>query len=515
MIVSTLTSLALHIPIEDLLIPPSAYYTDRRKSPDIFAPYASGKRAFGVKSPLPLAADGSARLPRVLRETTSFLLTDSLLNTDGIFRVGARAQTVEVLKEAYDRGQKFLIFKDRNSILTFPQYKEGAGMVTVDELDLREGYDVHSAAAIIKLWYHELRKPIFPPSSYQALEKFYSNSAVPSTEHLQSILSPGVEFSPLPEISAKILKGHLLPLLSMVAERSEFNRMTPQNLAVVFAPNLVCGPDPMEDVKILAIVQPLLRAMITSWKSHLAPALEHTDQMFEESISLPPTIFDREDPLEEMRTEDKADPSSSHANDGSDQINGIALLDNDRNMNESLSDEDTIEDEGVRPPLPPRPVRMQTSGSLDQGLGPPSPIRRKPTPSDAEIPRQYHSPTSTAAASTEQLPMEGALRRKPAPPTASLPRYSLLYGPAVQAALEQYDRNSGLGSTPENDVADVPESHRSEDLPTYEQSTPLYEGPQPPMTESDNLRADQTRPPTGSEKIPRKPVGEGEGKGGG
>lgn len=39
-LVSTLSGLALHIPIEDLLIPPSAYLIDRRKAREIYAPYA-------------------------------------------------------------------------------------------------------------------------------------------------------------------------------------------------------------------------------------------------------------------------------------------------------------------------------------------------------------------------------------------------------------------------------------------------------------------------------------------
>ena len=530
MLASTLSGLALYIPIEDLLIPPTAYYTDRRRSPDISAPYASGKRAFGVVNALPIAVDGSARLPRVLRETTSFLLTDSLLDTDGLFRVSARAQTVEVLKEAYDRGQKFLIYKERNAMITFPQHREGAGMVAVDELDLREGYDVHSAAALIKLWYHELHKPIFPPSSYQEIEKSHSDPASLSVDQLQKILSPGIELSLLPETSAKILTLHLLPLLSMVAERSEVNRMTPQNLAVVFAPNLVCGSDPKEDMKILPIVQKLLVALINNWTTHLAPALEQSDQTFEASISLPSALGDQEDPLEEMHTNPGADPASSSAKDGVEQLNGITLLDNDPDMDESSSDEDMLEEEGARPPLPPRPGRTQTSGSLGQGLGPPSPLRRKPAPGDSGSPQRQHDALNSRASSSEHLPIESApLRRKPAPPTPSLPRYSILYGPAVQAALEPYDYNTGLDTSasavaPEINIEDVPETqnhhHSDENPPTYEQSTPLHEDP-PSLTgapsDPEAGAAEQRSvplPPMGSEKIQRKPVGEGEGKGG-
>ncbi|KAF6238099.1 hypothetical protein HO173_003733 [Letharia columbiana] len=151
--VSTLSGLALQIPIEDLLIPPSAYLTDRRKSSDIYAPYASGRRAFGVQNFLPASADGSVRLPRVLRETTSFVIMDDNIKAEGIFRVSARAQTVEILKEAYDRGQKFIVWKQVDTAVASSYYREGLGHVWVEELDQAEGYELHVAAVLIKLWY--------------------------------------------------------------------------------------------------------------------------------------------------------------------------------------------------------------------------------------------------------------------------------------------------------------------------------------------------------------------------
>ena len=514
LIVSTLTGLALHIPIEDLLIPPTAYLTDRHKSPDIFAPYASGKRAFGVKNPLPTSTDDTDRLPRVLREATAFLLIDSLLNTDGIFRVSARAHTVDVLKEAYDRGQKFIVWKERNSVLTFPQYKEGAGIVTVTELDQIGGYDLHSAAALIKLWYHELREPIFPPSSYQALEKFYGDSTPANPEQLQQLLSPGLEYSPLPELSGRILTAHLLPLLSLVADHSDSNRMTPQNLAVVFAPNLICGPDPMEDLKMSAIVQKLLAAMIINWKSHLAPALGCMDEVFEKSLSLPQAVADREDPLDEIRTKNEASAFTSSALSGIDQLNGITLTDNDRDSEDSSSDEGLLEGKGERPALPPRPCETQHVGSSDGAVATTSPIRRKPAPGQPESPEQSPDTSIPAALPTGESPAENSVRRKPAPAVAALPRYSTLVTnrPAVLAALEQYNYTTGFEPAPASDTMNMPEVNHAEDLPTYEQSTPVYEGPQPSVSGPSTGSTEQGRPSTPPEKIHRKPVGEGDGK---
>lgn len=62
-LVSTLSGLALHVPIEDLLIPPSAYLIDRRKARDIYAPYA---RYALVGDLLPI------RYYQILRRETDF-----------------------------------------------------------------------------------------------------------------------------------------------------------------------------------------------------------------------------------------------------------------------------------------------------------------------------------------------------------------------------------------------------------------------------------------------------------
>lgn len=415
--VSTLSGLALHIPIEDLLIPPSAYVTDRRKEPDIHAPYASGRRAFGVKEPLPRAADGSIRLPRVLRETTSFVLLDPLIKMEGIFRVSARAQTVEFLREAYDRGQKFIVWREVDTVLAFSHYREGTGDVSVGELEHTEGYELHAAAALIKLWYKELREPIFPQSSYQALEKFYGLTEEDLTpSQLLQLLSPGVEYTPIGEISREILIMHLLPLLSRVAESSESNRMTPENLAVCFAVSLLCGPDPIEDIKMSTIIRRILVALIKHWKSDLAPALNCRDELFDQSLRIPESIEDREDPLEELSNAARSPVES--------QINGITLLDND---------ESSDEEEGSPPPLPPRPQVLTAIEGQSDIISP--------------------------------------VRRKPAPPLHSLPRYSTIVTdrPAALAGIQYYNTVA-----PEDDEA-AGLGEQADALPVYEEGAPNYE----------------------------------------
>ena len=356
---------------------------DRQKVPDIFAPYATGRRAFGVRLPLPVASDGQIRLPRILRETTNFILIDPLIKMEGIFRVSARAQTVEVLQEAFERAQKFIVWREESTVLTFPHFKEGSGIVSIQELEPLDGYDAHTAAALIKLWYHDLREPVVPPSSYRALEKFHSGLEPHTLEQLHQMLSPGTEaFSPLPQTSRQILTIHLLPLLSRIADYSDWNRMAPSNLATVFAPNLICGPDPVADLKMIGLISRLLTAMITEWKQ-LARLLGCADEAFEELLRLPEAFVDREDPLQEFRPNSEIGPSPDQVNGITKQATGISLEDNDRGSDVSTDDDDFLEGINDAPPLPPRRPSANTSTEDLSG----NPIRRKPAPAVVSLPR--------------------------------------------------------------------------------------------------------------------------------
>lgn len=413
MLVSSLSALALLIPIEDLLIPPSAYLTDRSLCSEIYAPYMSGKRAFAVRQPLPISATSTPRLPRVLRESTSFLITDPLLKTEGIFRVNARAVEVEVLKEAYDRAQKFIVWREGTTFQASPHSKVGFGKFWIEELDQTEGFGVYTAASLVKQWYKDLRTPIFPQESYAALEKFYGNSAQqPSPPQLFDMLSQdAAAWSILSPGSRQILTMHLLPMLSRVSEYQDWNHMTPYNLALCFAPIMLCGPDPVHDYKISGIIRRLLEAMIIHWKAELAPSFDMDGLKFEESLRLPEAVEDREDPLEES-------PDARPSVDV--QSSGILLIDNDEDSGEEIE---------TKPPLPPRPLQISKEASLPGG--------------------------------------SSSVRRRPAPVLQTPPHYSMLMGPTAPKPEDRYLNNVPLEEEEldyDHDMDDAP------DLPAYRAS---------------------------------------------
>lgn len=409
--VSTISQLALHIPIENLLIPPSAYLVDRRLASEIFSPYSSGKRAFAIREPLSTSATGSLRLPRVLREATSFLITDPVIKTSGLFRINARAVEVEILKEAYDRGQKFVVWNEGDLFQASAHRREGYGDVWVDDIQQTEGFGVHTAAGLIKQWYRDLRTPLLPQTSYAALQKYYGD-AEPSLEpsDLIKMLSLEAEWTVWPKLSRQIMTMHLLPLLSKVLEFQDWNQMSSYNISVCFAPLMLCGPDPMEDFKMTGIVRKLVEAMITHWSTALASHFNNGSLDFEESLRLPEAVEDREDPLQELQ------PSRASEDV---QTSGVVLVDSDS------SDEDHDD----RPPLPPR---LQGSS-------------------------RENSPTGGA----------NSVRRKPAPPLPMPPRYSTIVDRAYTAPPAGFSN-----SVPLDDDDEDGDRHEAATLPAYDIASP-------------------------------------------
>lgn len=276
---------------------------------------------------------------------------------------------VNILAESYNRGQNFIVWRDGNSYLSCSHRKEGIGGVWVDRVDLFEGYDVHTAAGIIKQWYKELRDPIFPQICYAALERFYGSlpnedDGPLEVQQLIDILLDNDNWSPISKTAKKILTMHLLPLLSRVSDFQDWNQMTAYNLAVCFSPCLLRGPDPLEDVKIAKIVRGILTAMIQHWKDDLAPLFDMSLMEFEESLRLPAAVEDREDPVQEI-AERRASVE--------DQTSGITLVDN----------EDSDDEVEPKPPLPPRPAVSPTDTALPSSM---TPVRRKPAPPTHQLP---------------------------------------------------------------------------------------------------------------------------------
>lgn len=388
---SSLTQLALYLPIETLLIPPSTYLTDRRISDDIFAPYASGRRAFAVRNPFPHTSRGTTRFPRVLRETTAFVLLEENITSEGLFRIPAHSKLRDVLKEAYDRGQKYIVWKDNGVTLPVPPYPEAEHQDDIiAELDPRDAYSVFMAAALIKAWYASLRQPIFPPESYRDLKRLFGDSQhIPDLDQLRDLFSPASEWSFLPAISREVVVRHLLPLLHEVASRQEQNKMTAENLAVCFAPALLCGPDQIEDAKMSSIIRRIFTHAIDMWDDSLRAACAQEEGAFKEQLKLPNDMSEWDDPLE-AKGDDKRDSVEE-------QMSGITLQDNEKAPEVYTDYPEATSSATKPPPLPPRSRIPSAKSSGDS-------IQRKPAPPLA-VPPRYSSVISDAPDDVAESPI--------------------------------------------------------------------------------------------------------------
>ncbi|KAF1839199.1 hypothetical protein BDW02DRAFT_593960 [Decorospora gaudefroyi] len=448
---SNLTQLAREIQIENLLIPPSTYLADRRVSETISSYNASGRRAFGARNPFPTSSNGRTRFPRVLRETTSFVLMEENITSEGLFRVPPHARLRDALKEAYNRGQKYIIWKDNEATLPIPPYPhaENQDEILADVVPT-DAYSVFMAAAIIKAWYSSLRQPIFPTDSYRDLRRLYGDSQeVLELEKLTDLFSPNSEWSLLPGISREILCRHLLPLTSAIAARQEQNKMTAENLSVCFAPGLLCGPDQLEDAKMSSIIRRIFTRAIDMWTEGLREACGQTAEAFYEQLKLPKDESDWEDPAEGKRD------SMGTAGSLEDQMSGITLQDNEKMP--IYQEPHPVQGEAVPPPLPPRSRAASAKSSADS-------VQRKPAPPLA-VPPRYSTIISDAPEDMAESPITYAATTDGFAPRRN-DESSVGKGPPLPPRRNvQSDEKSGMSNQVPLPISASDRCHAQEDAP--------------------------------------------------
>ncbi|KAF0025734.1 hypothetical protein F2P81_022615 [Scophthalmus maximus] len=104
-----------------------------------------------------------------------------------------------------------------------------------EELDLEDGQweDVHVITGALKLFFRELPEPLFP---YSHFENFIAAIRIPDHKAKVSCMRDLVKSLPLPNHDTmEILFGHLCRVIQFW----EDNRMTVQNVAIVFGPTLL------------------------------------------------------------------------------------------------------------------------------------------------------------------------------------------------------------------------------------------------------------------------------------
>ncbi|KAJ0060133.1 hypothetical protein NL108_003951, partial [Boleophthalmus pectinirostris] len=196
------------------------------------------------------------RLAPLLVEQCVDFIRERGLDEEGLFRMPGQANLVKDLQEAFDCGDKPLF--DCNT-------------------------DVHTVASLLKLYLRELPEPVIPFSKY---EDFLTCAQLLAKDEEEGVQELGKQVSNLPLPNFNLLK-YICKFLDEVQSHCNENKMSVQNLATVFGPNILRPKmeDPVTIMEGTSLVQHLMTVLIREHKR----LYSGRDQ---ESLTVPPTTTD-------------------------------------------------------------------------------------------------------------------------------------------------------------------------------------------------------------------------------
>ncbi|XP_060103077.1 rho GTPase-activating protein 24 isoform X1 [Heteronotia binoei] len=200
----------------------------------IWAPFGGG--IFGQKLEDTVRYEkryGNHLAPMLVEQCVDFIRLRGL-KEEGLFRLPGQANLVKELQDAFDCGEKPLF--DRNT-------------------------DVHTVASLLKLYLRELPEPVIPYAKY---EDFLSCAKLLSKEEETGLNELVKQVKSLPAVNYNLLK-YICRFLDEVQSYSGVNKMSVQNLATVFGPNILRPKveDPLTIMEGTVVVQQLMSMLIS------------------------------------------------------------------------------------------------------------------------------------------------------------------------------------------------------------------------------------------------------------
>ncbi|XP_061536754.1 SLIT-ROBO Rho GTPase-activating protein 3-like isoform X5 [Phycodurus eques] len=224
------------------------------------------------------------QIPVVVESCIRFINLHGL-HHEGIFRVPGSQREVNLIKDAFERGE--------------------------DPLSDSE-CDLDSVAGVLKLYFRGLEPPLFPYDSYlQLLECVQIEDMAEKAAQIRAIVSA----FPRPLL---IVMRYLFAFLNHVTQYSDENMMQPYNLAVCFGPSLLRGVDSDDAVARQPQVNDLVKTMI----------LQH-DVIFPGQSELPGAIYEKHMTLEQEYCEpitEEGDGEAEHL-PSEDDSEAVAMFD--------------------------------------------------------------------------------------------------------------------------------------------------------------------------------------------
>ncbi|XP_053927603.1 rho GTPase-activating protein 22 isoform X1 [Cuculus canorus] len=179
------------------------------------------------------------RLAPLLVEQCVDFIRERGLTEEGLFRMPGQANLVKDLQDSFDCGEKPLF--DSNT-------------------------DVHTVASLLKLYLRELPEPVIPFAKY---EDFLSCGQLLSKDEGEGTQELVKQVKNLPQANYNLLKyickGGFSRFLDEVQAHSSINKMSVQNLATVFGPNILRPKmeDPVTMMEGTSLVQHLMTVLIS------------------------------------------------------------------------------------------------------------------------------------------------------------------------------------------------------------------------------------------------------------
>uniref|UniRef100_A0A672INU4 Rho GTPase-activating protein 24 n=1 Tax=Salarias fasciatus TaxID=181472 RepID=A0A672INU4_SALFA len=199
----------------------------------IWAPFGGGIFGQRLEDTVQYEKKFGPRLAPLLVEQCVDFIRERGLDEEGLFRMPGQANLVKELQEAFDCGDKPLF--DSNT-------------------------DVHTVASLLKLYLRELPEPVIPFSKY---EDFLTCAQLLAKDEEEGVQELGKQVSTLPLANYNLLK-YICKFLDEVQSHCNENKMSVQNLATVFGPNILRPKmeDPVTIMEGTSLVQHLMTVLI-------------------------------------------------------------------------------------------------------------------------------------------------------------------------------------------------------------------------------------------------------------
>lgn len=190
-------------------------------------------------------------LPAIVVDCLLYLEHNGL-DTEGLFRISGDDASIMDLRRSYDRG------------LDNYEWREVTGASETD---------VHNAASLLKLYFRTLPEPLIPRKCYRPLCDILKCKPQEFVAKAKNILHPP-DVTPL---NVRII-AHLFRLLSMLTEHTASNKMTKENIAIVFAPSLLL-PEGAQELGLYELQNGI---------SIVRLLVEHTEEIFRDAWEIHP-----------------------------------------------------------------------------------------------------------------------------------------------------------------------------------------------------------------------------------